>query len=168
METNKIFGALLTAGIIAMLGGFFANELVHPKHLEENAFKIDVAEAAAPAGAAVAAEAEPIDDLIKTADVAQGEKVSKVCAACHSFDKGGANKVGPNLFGIVGSKHAHKSDFAYSDAMKAKSGETWDQAALNKFLWNPKSAVPGTKMGFAGVKKPEDRAALIKWLEAQK
>jgi cytochrome c len=112
--------------------------------------------------------AEPIDELMATADIAQGEKLAKVCAACHTFDKGGANRVGPNMWGIVGAKHAHIDGFAYSDALKAKSAEVWDVEALNQFLWNPKKAIPGTKMGYAGMKKPEDRAALIKWLETLK
>jgi cytochrome c len=166
MEFNKIFAALLVAGIVAMFSGFIAHLVIHPKHVEEDAYKVEVADTgAAGGGAAAPAEAEPIADLMAGADVAQGEKVAKVCAACHTFESGGANKVGPNLAGIVGAKHAHKGDFAYSDAMKTKSGDTWSVDALNSFLWNPKKAIPGTKMTFAGVKKPEDRAALIKWLQ---
>lgn len=169
MEFNKLFAAFLVAGILASFGGFIAREAAHPKMLAENAFKVEVPEVAAGAGGAAApATAEPIDDLMATADPAQGEKVAKVCAACHSFDKGGANKVGPNLNAIVGAKHAGKAGFAYSDALKAKSGEAWTVDALNAFLWNPKKAIAGTKMGFAGLKKPEDRAAVIKWLQTQK
>lgn len=169
MEFNKLFAALLVAGITAMLGGFVAKLFVHPHALAENAYKIEVAEAdtSGVAGAAPAAP-EPIGDLMATADAAHGEKVSKVCAACHTFDKGGANKVGPNLFGIIGAAHAHQGDFAYSDAMNAKKSEKWTEEAMNHFLWNPKKAIPGTKMTFAGIKKPEDRAALVKWLEAQR
>jgi cytochrome c len=168
MEFNKIFAAVLIAGILAYLGGFAANILIHPKHLAENAFKIEVAETSGAPGAAAPAEAEPVDELMAAADPAQGEKVAKVCAACHTFDSGGANKVGPNLAGIMSAKHAHKGDFSYSDAMKEKSGETWTVDSMNKFLWNPKKTIPGTKMTFAGIKKPEDRAALIKWLETQR
>mgnify|MGYP002379871892 CR=1 FL=1 len=171
MEQNKILAAILVAGIAASLSGFVAKKAVHPEHLAENSYKIEgvVASAATGGGAPAApAKAEPIADLIASADLGQGEKVSKVCASCHTFEKGGPNRVGPNLSGIVGAKHAHADGFAYSDAMKAKAGETWTEDALNEFLWNPKQAIPGTKMGFAGVKKPEDRAALIKWMKTQK
>jgi cytochrome c len=169
METNKIFAAILVAGIIGMLAWFVSYSVYHPQKTVENGYPVEVAETSGSGAVSSApAEAEPIDDLMAAADVAQGEKLSKVCMACHTFDKGGPNRVGPNLAGIVGAKHAHKSDFPYSDAMKAKSGEAWTVDALNKFLWNPKKAVPGTKMVFAGMKKPEDRAALIKWLQLQK
>lgn len=169
METNKIFAAFLVAGIVAMLGGFVTKQVFHHAPLEANAYPIEVAEAAGTTGAAAApAGPEPIEELMAAADIAEGEKLSKVCAACHTFDKGGAMKVGPNLHGIVGSNHAHMAGFAYSDAMKAKSGELWTRETLNEFLWNPKKAVPGTKMVYAGMKKPEQRAAMIKWLETLK
>lgn len=169
MEQNKIFAAILVAGIIAMLSGFVTNKIFHHDPLAENAYPIEVAEADPVAGGdAKPAGPEPIEDLMASADIAEGEKLSKVCATCHTFDNGGAAKVGPNLFRIVGSKHAHMDGFAYSDALKAKAGETWTREALNEFLWNPKKAVPGTKMVYVGMKKPEQRAAMIKWLETLK
>ncbi|MCE9507899.1 MAG: cytochrome c family protein [Alphaproteobacteria bacterium] len=168
METNKIIAAFLVAGIIAMLAGFIAHKTIQPETLAENAYKIEaIAPAAAGAAPAVAAAAEPIKDLLAKADAAQGEKVSKVCSSCHTFGKGEPNRVGPNLAGIVGKARGSAAGFAYSDAMKAKGG-SWDADSLNEFLWSPKAFVPGTKMGFAGLKKPEDRAALIKWLQSQK
>lgn len=166
MEFNKILAAILTAGIIAMLAGFVTHLVYHPHDLEKNAFEI--AGVAADAGPAVAEQTEPEPIDVAAADVATGEKLSAVCKSCHSFDKGGPNKVGPNLFGIVGGTHAHRQDFAYSEAMKAEAGKKWDEAALNKFLWSPKKAIPGTKMTFLGFKKPAERAAVIKWLETQK
>lgn len=168
MESNKLLAALLVAGIVAMLAGFFSHKIYAPQKLAENVLKVDVtATASSSTGAAAPTTAEPIEDLMAAADPAHGEKVAKVCAACHSFNAGGPNKVGPNLHGIVGAKHAHVAGFAYSDAMKSAGGN-WDRDALNQFLWNPKKAVPGTKMAFAGLKKAEDRAALIKWLETLK
>jgi cytochrome c len=169
METNKILAAILLAGIIAMLSGFLSHKLIASEQLAENAYKIEAVAPAAGAGAvpAAAASAESIKGLLATADAMQGEKVSKVCSSCHTFGKGEPNRVGPNLAGIMGRARASVAGFAYSDAMKAKTG-SWDTDSLNEFLWSPKSFVPGTKMGFAGLKKPEDRAALIKWLKALK
>jgi cytochrome c len=169
METNKIIAAVLVAAIIAMLSGFIGHKLVAPEQLAENAYKIEGIAPAAGEGAAPAAQAtaEPIKDLMVKADPAQGEKVSKICGSCHTFGKGEPNRVGPNLAGIVGRARGAAAGFAYSDAMKAKGG-AWDEDSLNEFLWSPKSFVPGTKMSFAGLKKPEDRAALIKWLKSQK
>jgi cytochrome c len=168
METNKILAAFLVTGIIAMLAGFISSKVIQPETLAENAYKIEaIAPAAGGAAPAVAATAEPIKDLLAKADPAQGEKVSKVCGSCHTFGKGEPNRVGPNLAGIIGRARGAAAGFAYSDAMKAKGG-SWDADSLNEFLWSPKAFVAGTKMAFAGLKKPEDRAALIKWLKSQK
>lgn len=168
MEFNKAFASLLVAGIIAMFAGFISQLVYHPHMPAEQAYKVEAAEGAGATPAAAAETGpEPIDELLKTADVAKGQKLASVCASCHTFEKGGANKIGPNLNGIIGSKHAHRDDFSYSDAMKAKAGEKWDYNALNHFLWSPKKTVLGTKMTFAGMKKAEDRAALIKWIESQ-
>ena len=130
------------------------------------AYPIEAAEAADGAPAAVAAGPEPLD--MSKGDVTQGAKLAAVCSSCHSFGKGEPARVGPNLAGVVGGPHAHMAGYAYSDAMKAHAGEKWDYEALNKFLWSPQKTIPGTKMTFAGFKKPEDRASVIKWLETQK
>ena len=168
MEVNKIFAALLTAGIIGMLAWFLSHEAYEREPLEKNAYEIAAA-AGSDAGAgapAAAAEAEAID--VSKGDVAQGAKISAVCSSCHSLGKGEPAKIGPNLFGVVNGPHAHMEGYAYSDAMKALAGEKWSEEALNKFLWNPQKTIAGTKMTFMGLKKPEDRAAIIKWLESQK
>lgn len=162
LETNKIFAAILVAGIVAMLAGFVAELLTEHHELEKDAVTIEGA-AEEGGGSAAAAMPEPILAMIASADAAQGEKLSKACAACHSFDKGGATKVGPNLWGVVGRKKAAHEGFAYSEAM-VKHGGAWSYAELNHFLWAPKKFVPGTKMSFMGLKKPEDRAAIIAWL----
>jgi cytochrome c len=167
MEVNKIFAAILTAGIVSMLCWFIAHEAYEREPLEKNAYEIAGATGGETAGApAAAAEAEPID--ISKADAAAGQKIAAVCSSCHSLGKGEPAKIGPNLFGVVGGPHAHMAGYAYSDAMKALAGEKWTEDALNKFLWNPQKTVPGTKMTFMGLKKPEDRANVIKWLETQK
>ena len=167
MELNKIFAAFLTAGIISMLCWFLAHEAYEREQPEKNAYEIAGASGAETSGAAAAPkEAEPID--VSKGDVAQGQKISAVCSSCHSLGKGEPAKIGPNLFGVVGGPHAHMEGYAYSDAMKALAGDKWTEEALNKFLWNPQKTVPGTKMTFMGLPKPEDRAAIIKWLETQK
>ncbi|MEM7618782.1 MAG: cytochrome c family protein, partial [Pseudomonadota bacterium] len=128
----------------------------------ENAFKIEGVEAAS-TGSAVQLP-EPILALIADADIARGQKLSKACAACHSFDQGGANGVGPNLYSIVGAKKQNVAGFSYSGVLNQNGEEQWGYEALNKFLWKPKKYAPGTKMNYIGLKKPEDRAAMIAWL----
>lgn len=164
MEFNKVFAAILIAGIIAMLCGFIAKQIVHPESLAKNAVLIEAAEAAETGGAAAVATAEPILALIGGADVTRGQSVAKACAACHSFDKGGKNGVGPNLWGVVTRKKSSLADFAYSHELEKQGGDVWTYAELNKFLWKPKAYASGTKMNYMGVKKPEDRAAVIAYL----
>ena len=166
MEKNKIFAAVLCAGIMAMLSGFIAKKLVHPHDLKEDAVAIEGIAGAASGGAGKPQLPDPIMHLIATADVAKGEKLSKACAACHSFDNGGPDKVGPNLYKIVGAPIGGKSGFAYSSAM-ASHGGAWGYEDLNFFLWKPKKHIQGTKMNYNGLKKPGDRAAIIAWLKTQ-
>lgn len=169
MEWNKIFGAVLLAGLIAMLTGFMSEVLVHPKTPEKAAYVIAVPEGkgADTKGGGGGAPAGPGDiaPLLAKADPAAGQAAAKACASCHSFDKGAAAKVGPNLYGIVGSKHGHMEGFAYSDAIKGHAGN-WDYAELNKFIYDPKAYAPGTKMTFAGVKKDQERANIIAYLRS--
>ncbi|MCG6858739.1 MAG: cytochrome c family protein [Salaquimonas sp.] len=108
---------------------------------------------------------DPIIPLLASANVEDGMKISKKCQACHNFDKGGPNKVGPNLYGVVGRPIASHEGFSYSSGMQAfGAGKTWTYKELNGFLWNPKKHVKGTAMGFAGLKKTQDRADIIAYL----
>lgn len=166
LDLNTIFMGVLIAGIVGLLASFLSRQIVTPEYLHEDAFPIEVTETAGAGGPAGPTGPEPILGLIATADVAKGESLHKQCAACHDFTKGGPNRVGPELWGVIGRPRAHAEGFAYSDDMKAKAG-SWTYEDLNHFLWKPKSFVAGTKMNFAGIKKPEDRAALIAWLRAQ-
>jgi len=166
MEQNKILAALLVAGIVASLSGFIGHKLTEAEKLKENAYKIEGVASSEPGAPAEQTEAEPIKALMAKASAEEGEKISKLCGACHTFGKGEPNRVGPNLAGIIGKPHAHMPDFAYSDAMKASKG-TWTEDELNQFLWSPRKHIPGTKMTFAGLKKPEDRANVIKWLKTK-
>ncbi|MBI1246031.1 MAG: c-type cytochrome [Alphaproteobacteria bacterium] len=164
-ELNKIFGAVVSSILAVTVIGFVANMLVHPHHLEKAVIDIKVAEdAGAPAAAAAAPAAiEPIAPMLASANADAGKAVTKNCASCHTFDKGGKNGVGPNLWGIVGNKRAHAEGFGYSQAMQSAGG-TWDYEHINQFVANPKGAVPGTRMAFAGLRRAEDRANLIAYL----
>ena len=167
LENNKIFAAVLIAGIVAMLSGFVANKVVHSEDLAEDAYPVEVPETPVAGGPVAPQGPDPIAELIAGADMAKGEKLSKACMACHSFDQGGPNKIGPNLYGVFGAKKAMHAGFAYSDAMKEHGGK-WDVDALNHFLWKPKKYVSGTKMNYIGMKKAEDRASIVKYLQSLK
>ncbi|MDH5722599.1 MAG: cytochrome c family protein [Alphaproteobacteria bacterium] len=166
-EFNKIFAALLCAMITVYLAGFFVEKTSYKKGLEKDAVTIDGAESSDGHGGPEKEEtAEPILALLANADIGKGQKITKACAACHSFEKGGPVKQGPNLWNIVMADKAAVAGFDYSDALKEKGGQ-WDYASLNEFLWKPKKYANGTKMNFIGLKKPEDRAAIIAWLRQQ-
>jgi cytochrome c len=169
LEKNKILAAILVAGIVAMLAGFVAKQLVHPNHLEKAVLEVDTsALETASSGEAAPTGPEPLLGLIEKADTKKGEALAKACLACHSFGKGEAAKIGPNLYGIVNNKQAHMDGFPYSDSLKdmgAKGGH-WSYANLNHFLWKPPSYVKGTKMTFPGLKKTQDRADVIAYLRS--
>ena len=104
------------------------------------------------------------DALLAKADVAAGQQMSQACAMCHTFTKDGPNKIGPNLWGIVGSHRARQPDFNYSEALKAMHDKTWTFDALNQYIANPHTFAPGDKMAFAGISNAQKRANLIAWL----
>ncbi len=166
MNLNTIFAAILIAGIVAMLASFVSRKAVAPHYPEHEAFPIEVSEVEAGAKSAGPVGPDPILALIATADLEKGQSLSKQCAACHDFSSGGPNRVGPNLYAIVGANKGKHADFAYSDALMEKGG-AWTYQDLNHFLWKPKDYIAGTKMNFIGIKKPEDRAAMIAWLRTQ-
>ena len=164
---NKICAAVLIALALAWIAGTVANSLISPTPLAKNAYVVDTGAAvsAAPSTAAVAPQGPaPIEPLLAIASADAGQKDAKICGTCHSFGKGEPAKMGPNLYGIIGSKHAHMAGFAYSDAMKALADQSWTFEELNKFLYSPREHIPGTKMTFAGIKNDSDRANVIVWL----
>lgn len=167
LETNKIAAAIFLAGLLALLSGKIADGLYHPvEEPEKRGFEVEVADAAE--GAAEAEEEVVIDvaALMAAADASAGQKTFKKCAACHTSEAGGPHRVGPNLSGVVGAAKAHHGDYAYSGALKDKGGN-WTEEDLYAFLHKPKAFIPGTKMTFAGIKKPEQIADLIAFLKTQ-
>jgi len=147
--------------------GLVSNALFASPAPEKFGFAIEAAEPAEGGAAAPAAEAKPIADLLATANAEAGAAVFKKCQACHSGEKGGPNKVGPDLWDIVDRPVAEHEGFAYSAGMKefSKGGaEKWTYDNLNHFITSPKKFVKGTAMGFAGLPKDEDRANVIAYL----
>jgi cytochrome c len=169
-EWNKIIASVLTAMIVAMASGILASQLIRPKEPAKPVYLPVAAEASAGAGPAqqAAAGPEPIGPFLAKADPKKGEQIAKVCAACHTFNKGGPNKIGPNLWGITEEEMAAVAGYQFSAAMEAHKGEKWDPEKLNQWLYKPQAFIKGTKMTFAGIPKEQDRADVIEYLETLK
>jgi cytochrome c len=165
-ERNKFAGAFLGTLLLAMSLHVLSSLLFAPKKPVVPGYDLPVPqeEPAAQAGAAPAA-VEPLPVLLAKADPAKGQASARKCTACHDLSKGGPNKVGPNLYGVVGRPVASHPGFNYSAALKAKGG-TWAYEDLDKFVHNPKAVVPGTTMAFAGVPPASERANLLSYLRS--
>jgi cytochrome c len=159
---NTIAGWVLFAGIVALGSSIVAGELFHSERPEKMGYPI--AGVAQEGGEGGAAAEQPIEFYLASADPAKGAETFKKCAACHNADKGGANQLGPNLWGILGEPLGQgHAGFAFSDAL-AKHGGTWNWDNLAQWLSSPKAFAPGTKMTFAGLGSPQDRANVIAFL----
>jgi cytochrome c len=172
MDSNEVNKILMAAGF-SILGVFAVNEagnaIYHveapakPGYVVEGVSVASTDHGSTPTTGTPTAQVETPPDfgtVLPVADIAAGENVAKQCAQCHTWDKGGANKIGPNLWNVVGGPKAHKGDFNYSSAMKNKGGG-WEYADLYEYLRKPAAFVPGTKMSFVGLRKSEDRVNII-------
>ncbi len=165
LEVNKVFGAVLTAGIAFMVTGFIGKVLVTPETPHGLAIRLGPDAPATPVAAAAPTRADPIMALLATADVANGQTVfGRQCAVCHSVNEGGRSGVGPNLYSIVNAKHAHAEGFNYSAAIRAMADKPWSYAELNQWLWKPAQYAPGTRMAYTGLTNNQQRADVIAYL----
>jgi cytochrome c len=164
-RANTIAGWVLAAGIVALGTSIVTGEYFHAERPEKMGYEVQGVEAEAGAGPAVAEK--PFAFYMSQADAAKGADVFKKCAACHNADKGGANALGPNLYNVVGDPIATgRGGFPFTDALKGKGGK-WDFDSLSAWLTSPKAFAPGTKMTFAGLSNPQDRANVIAYLNQQ-
>jgi cytochrome c len=155
-----LFGGIAALGLSIVTGMYFA-----PHRPHQMGFVVEGVEVEGGEGGGAEAE-KPIAFYLQTASAARGEAQFKKCAACHTITSGGANGIGPNLYGIFGKPHGHLPSFQYSDALKSVPGN-WDWQSLSEWLHSPKKYAPGTKMSFAGISKPQDRADLLLYLNSQ-
>lgn len=164
---NTIAGCVLASALFAMVVGKVSNAVVHPHKLDKPALAVSDDAPTQTAAAPAAIEIPPIGPKLAGANVDAGKALfQKQCFSCHTVDKGGANKVGPHLFGVYGRNEGSVEGFGYSAAMKGRNDKNWDADALDHFLKNPKAYVPGTAMAFAGISKPETRADVVAYLNS--
>ena len=163
-ELNKILGAILGTCLVLLALNIGAGAIFAPEKPAKPGYEIAVKEHGEGEKADAAKEPEqPIEVLLAKASVEKGQATAKQCQACQTFEKGGPNRVGPNLWGIVDRPRATEAGFNYSAPMKGKAGK-WTFDELNKFLANPRGFVPGTAMTFAGLTRDQQRADVIDFL----
>ena len=160
---NTVAGWVLFAGIVALGASIVTGEVFHQERPETMGYPIEGVVLEGEGGA----EADkPIAFYLASADAAKGEAVFKKCAACHNAEPGGANALGPALYGVMGNPVAAHPGFGFSDALKGKGG-TWDWETMSAWLASPKKFAPGTKMTFAGLGNPQERADVMAFLNSR-
>jgi cytochrome c len=161
---NTVAGCVLASALFAMVVGKVSNALVHPHKLEKPAIAVSDEAPQTAVAAAPAQELPPIGPKLASANVDAGKAIfQKQCFTCHTVDKGGPNKVGPNLWGVVGRKKGSHEGFSYSSGMQAKGGD-WTYEDIDHMIFKPTAYIKGTKMAFAGLPKEQDRADVIAFL----
>src|SRR5437764_2661096 len=165
-EINKILGAFLFTCLCLLSLNIAAEAVFHPVKPAKPGFEVAATEPTGGHTAAAKEPDEPIEKLLASATVDKGANAAKKCAACHTFGKGEPNRVGPNLYGVVGRPKGTEGGFDYSAPMKSKGGN-WTIDDLDKFLTNPRGFVPGTKMSFAGLPRGSERADVIAFLNSK-
>ncbi len=164
-ELNKIAGAFLFTGACLVAVNIIAGEIYAPQKLDKPSYEIAVEVPEKPEPAA-APEAKPsITALLANASIDRGKSAARKCVACHTFEKGGANKVGPNLWDTLARPIASHAGFNYSSALQSKKGN-WTVEDLDAFIASPRGWAPGTSMAFAGVSRARERADLIAYLNS--
>jgi cytochrome c len=169
LELNKILGAfLLVAFVITFSNNFIEQFYGYSTHEDERKDIIvstDTTEEKNNNNTTITEKVFDIPVLLASADSEAGKKVANKCTSCHSFDKGGPNRVGPNLYGVIGAPVGNKDGFKYSEAMKGKGGN-WGYEELFQYLYNPKKYIPGNRMAFGGIKDDKELANLIAYLRS--
>jgi len=164
-ELNKIIAAVLMVALLVIGLGKFADGIFHVKKPKNPGYQVEVKTqlASKASQATEVVEKINISALMAQGDIASGKKIFKKCAACHSINKGGPNKIGPALYDVVGRKVGALADYKYSKTL-ASYGKEWSFEELNGFLIKPSAYLKGTKMSYAGLRKEVDRASVIKYL----
>ena len=160
---NTIAGWVLFAGIVALGASIVTGEMFRSERPEKMGFPIAGVEEEGTGGTATE---QPIEVYLAKADPAAGQQIFNKCMACHNADKGGANQLGPNLWGVLGEPIGQGKGFAFSDALSKKGG-TWNWDNLSQWLTSPRNFAPGTKMTFAGLGSPQDRANVMSFLNTK-